>query len=96
MAHVHVLYVLANIRTFDIEVLKVVERRHRDIAVKLHHQRDQTFIADIVGRQTRLGFLQLEHLIVRIACNVVDDHIRMRKKPLDSTLEVLVKAAALE
>ena len=39
--------------------------------------------------------MQLEHLVVGIAGNVVNARIGVRQQPFDGALEVLVEAAAL-
>ena len=45
MERVHVLDVFANIRTLDVEILQIVQRHHANVAIELHHERDQALVA---------------------------------------------------
>ena len=93
--HIHVLDVFANIRTLDVEILQIVQRHHGNVAIELHHERDQALVADVVRYEAGICLMQLEHLVVGIAGNVVNARIGVRQQPFDGALEVLVEAAAL-
>ena len=95
MEHVDVLHVFANVRALDVEVVQIVKRHDGDIAIELHHERDELLLPDEIGHDARLALRQREHLIVRIARDVVDMRVGIIQQPLDGALEITVEPASL-
>ena len=92
---VDVARVLAHVGALDVEVLEVVEGHDHDVGVHLHHERDEALLAHVVGQHARVRLSVGKDLVVGVAGDVVDAHVRVGEKPLDGAAEVLPKAAAL-
>ena len=75
MWHMNILHVLSYIASLDMISFKIRHCHNNNITIQLHHQSDQFDLSDIICFKPLMP--DLENLIFRITCNIMDHNIRV-------------------